>query len=168
MIAKMAVSAGVLDPKSYTTTPPLEMRLTHGGIIEGRSWDKATNLRGPTVYDGVSDEFGGLNSDAYGELSARRAETISRGYGHWTWIGNVGEIGGPAEVPQHHIIAGYRARIRAERTTLTPLKMARSSAYRSASIGSLCSSSRMVYFWSAAIIRTQRGCTPKCPRLMTL
>ena len=94
-LVELAQGAEVLA--HATTTPPLFADLTNGARIEGRSWERPDGLWGPTVLGGVVDEFGRLNSGAYTAISTRRAETISQGYGWFRWLGNVGEIGGPAE-----------------------------------------------------------------------
>ena len=94
-LARYARQAGLLA--SYTSTPPLEIRLTFGATIEGRSWDRPEGMYGPSVLGGVSDEFGWMTGPGYSAISSRRAETITQGFGHWLWIGNVGKIGGDAE-----------------------------------------------------------------------
>lgn len=94
-IAAMARSAGILrgDP---VVNPP-EIRLDTGAIIQGRSWEREENLYGPAVLDIVVDEFGQLTDNGYAAISSRRAETVTQGYGHARYIGNVGDVGGAAE-----------------------------------------------------------------------
>lgn len=94
-VADLARSAGILE--GHTTTTPLHGQLTNGARFEGRSWDSPEGLYGPTIRGAVVDEFGQLTDLAYSALSSRRAETISRGEGMFRYLGNVGEIGGPAE-----------------------------------------------------------------------
>jgi len=94
-LCDMARSAGVLA--EATTTPPLSAKLINGALLEGRSWERPDGLWGPTVLGGVVDEFGRMNDGAYAAISTRRAETVSLGYGWFRYLGNVGDIGGPAE-----------------------------------------------------------------------
>ena len=94
-IVRHAQQAGICE--SFTTATPLVLRLTFGAIIEGRSWDSPPGLYGPTVLGGVADEFGWITGDAYKALSSRRAETVTQGFGHFLWIGNVGNIGSMAQ-----------------------------------------------------------------------
>ena len=94
-IVRHAQQAGIC--KSYTTTTPLELRLTFDAVIEGRSWDSPQGLYGPTILGGVADEFGWMTAAAYSALSSRRAETVTQGFGHFLWIGNVGNIGSEAQ-----------------------------------------------------------------------
>ena len=96
MLCNFARSAEILS--DATTAPPLKARLVNGALIEARSWDNAEGLYGPTIRGGVVDEFGQLTHPAYGAISSRRAETIARGEGKLRYLGNVGEMGGVAEV----------------------------------------------------------------------
>jgi hypothetical protein len=82
------------------STPQLDAiraELTNGNTVEGRSWDQESNLYGPPVRFLGVDEYGQLTGDAYKALSSRRAETIARGEGRALWVGNTGDVGGPAE-----------------------------------------------------------------------
>jgi hypothetical protein len=54
-------------------------------------------MYGPSVLGGVVDEFGMLTTEGYAAISSRRAETLIEGCGHFTYLGNVGEMGGVAE-----------------------------------------------------------------------
>ena len=92
---ELARSAGILE--SYTTSPPLVAKLIGGATIEGRSWERPDGLYADTVLGGVVDEFGQLTREAYSAISSRRAEMVPRGMGRFRFVGNVGEIGGPAE-----------------------------------------------------------------------
>jgi hypothetical protein len=94
-IVRHAQEAGICQ--SYTTTTPLELRLTFGATIEARSWDNPQGMYGPTVLGGVADEFGWITAPAYSAISSRRAETVTQGFGHFLWIGNVGNIGSSAQ-----------------------------------------------------------------------
>ena len=94
-IVRYAQQLGICE--SFTTSTPLVLRLTFGAVIEGRSWDSAPGLYGPTVLGGVADEFGWMTAVAYSALSSRRAETVTEGLGHFLWIGNVGNIGSEAQ-----------------------------------------------------------------------
>ncbi len=90
-----ARQSGIL--KSATSSPPFRLELVNGATIEGRSCDDPNGLAGETVLGAVLDEFGQYGDEQYRQLSARRAETISRGLGFYRWLGNVGEVGGQAE-----------------------------------------------------------------------
>jgi len=94
-IVRHAQEAGLCE--SFTTSTPLVLRLNFGAVIEGRSWDSAPGLYGPTVLGGVADEFGWMTGPAYSALSSRRAETVTQGLGHFLWIGNVGNLGSSAQ-----------------------------------------------------------------------
>jgi hypothetical protein len=96
-LCNMAVDAGLLRPGDFTTRPPLEARLVTGARIQGRSWDNPDAMYGPTIMGAIVDEFGQLTWEAYGALSSRRAESITWGYCFYRYLGNVGEMGGPAE-----------------------------------------------------------------------
>lgn len=91
----MAKEAGIV--KRATTSPPFKCELINGALIEGRSWDQPDGLAGETIRGAVIDEFGQMTQAAYKQMSARRAETVTRGEGFFRWLGNVGEVGGEAE-----------------------------------------------------------------------
>ena len=91
----MARSAGVLRSATYSV--PMRAELTCGAIIEARSWDNPNGMYGPSVLGCVVDEFCDLTDQAYMALSSRRQETIKDGYGHYRYLGNVRNVGGPAE-----------------------------------------------------------------------
>lgn len=94
-LATVARSAGILA--SSTNTPPLQVELVNGALIEGRSWDNPAGMYGTSVLGGVIDEFGQLTEQAYSAISSRRAETVSEGFGRYRYLGNVGDIGGAGE-----------------------------------------------------------------------
>jgi hypothetical protein len=94
-LVNMARSAGLLA--SATVSVPFELKLTTGGIIQGRSWERPGGLYGTTILGCVVDEFGQMTHEAYSALSSRRGETISQGLGRFRYLGNTGAVGGPAE-----------------------------------------------------------------------
>jgi len=89
------MTVGNIQAKKKESSPQA-IWLTNGAMIEFRSWERPGGLYGPTVAGGVIDEFGQLTSEAYSALSSRRAETITCGFGHYRWFGNVGPVGGAA------------------------------------------------------------------------
>jgi len=91
----MARSAGVLSSATYSV--PMRAELTCGAIIEARSWDNPNGMYGPSVLGAVIDEFCDLTDPAIMALSSRRQETIKDGYGRYRYLGNVRNVGGPAE-----------------------------------------------------------------------
>jgi len=94
-VVYLAHSAGILE--SYTTSPPLQAKLTCGALLEGRSWERPGGMYADTVLGYVVDEFGQLTDEGYSAMSSRRADSIRRGMGRARYLGNVGQVGGPAE-----------------------------------------------------------------------
>jgi hypothetical protein len=102
LVEWLGKSSGVL--RSLVMTPYPIVKLSSGGKLEFRSWEREQNLMGTSIAGGVVDEAGLLTPEAQAAISTRRSSTL----GPLRYIGNPGLTAGPfrrlcslAEAPDH-------------------------------------------------------------------